>query len=118
MSASLTESDWNFRILDKRLVVVKTKSESIRKVAVLDVVTNLMFTVQVPQTISSEQLTANYQYLFNLKVYTSKNIENVERDFVSFFEAIDIYQEMEDFLKAYWVYPKKIRFELAEVEEP
>jgi hypothetical protein len=118
MSASLTESDWNFRILDKRLVVVKTKNESTHKVAVLDMLTNLMFTAQVRQTISIEQLTENQQYLFNLNVYSSKNIEGVERDFVSFFEAIDIDQSMEDFIKAYWVYPTKIRFELVEVEEP
>ena len=46
MSASLDlESDWNFRVFDKRLVVVKTKNESVRKVAVLDVLTNLMFAV-------------------------------------------------------------------------
>ena len=80
--------------------------------------TNLMFTAQVPQTISIEQLTENQQYLFILNVYSSKNIEDVERDFVSFFEAIDIDQSMEDFIKAYWVYPTKIRFELVEVEEP
>ncbi len=117
MSASLSDGEWNFRILDKRLVVVKTRNESVRKVAVLDMQTNLMFTVQVPQTISIEQLTANHQYLFNLKVYSSKNIEGVERDFVSFFEVIDIDQNIEDFIKAHWVYPTKIRFELVEVEE-
>ena len=43
MSALLDiESEWNFRVLDKRLIVVKTKNEAVRKVAVLDVLTNLM----------------------------------------------------------------------------
>ena len=60
LSASLdVESDWNFRILDKRLVVVKTKSETIHKVAVLDVSTNVMFTVEVPETVRNTNLAVN-----------------------------------------------------------
>jgi len=40
MSTSLDlEADWNFRVFDKRLIVAKTKNESVRKVAVLDVLT-------------------------------------------------------------------------------
>jgi hypothetical protein len=119
LSASLdVESDWNFRILDKRLVVVKTKNVSIRKVAVLDVLTNVMFTVQVPETIPLEQLATNHEYVFNLRVLTSKLIDDVDKDFVGFFEALDIDQAMEDFIKAYWVYPTKVRFQLVEIEEP
>jgi len=119
LSASLdVESDWNFRVSDKRLVVVKTKNQSIGKVAVLDVLTNLMFTVQVPQTIPLEQLAANHEYLFNLRVLTSKSVDDVDKDFIGFFEALDIDQAMEDFIKAYWVYPTKVRFELVEAEEP
>ena len=119
LSASLdVESDWNFRILEKRLIIVKTKNESIHKVAVLDVLTNLMFTVQVPESIPLEQLTTNQEYLFNLRVLTSKSIDEVDKDFVGFFEALDIDQAMEDFIKAYWVYPTKVRFQLVEVEEP
>lgn len=119
MSASLNfESDWNFRILDKRLVVVKTKNESVRKVAVLDVLTNLTFAVEVPDTISMQELIAEKEYLANLKVYTSKNLKGVDKDFINFFEALDVDQSVEDFIKAYWVYPSKIRFELVDVEEP
>jgi len=118
LSASLdVESNWNFRILDKRLVVVKTKTESNHKVAVLDVLTNLMFTVQVPVTIPLEQLTPNHEYLFNLRVLTSKLVDDVDKDFVGFFEALDIDQYIEDFIKAYWVYPTKVRFQLEEIEE-
>lgn len=61
MSASITESDWNFRIIDQRLIIVKTKNENTRKIAVLDILTNLIFTVQVPATINIQQLTANRQ---------------------------------------------------------
>jgi len=119
MSAPLDmESDWNFRILDKRLIVVKTKNESVHKVAVLDVLTNLTFALEVPDTISMQELIAEKEYLANLKVYTSKNLKGVDKDFINFFEALDVDQSIEDFIKAYWIYPSKIRFELVDVEEP
>jgi hypothetical protein len=44
-------------------------------------------------------------------------MEGIDKDFIGFFEAIDIDQNIEDFIKAYWIYPDKIRFELVEVEE-
>jgi hypothetical protein len=119
MPASLDiMSDWNFRVFDKRLIVVRTKNESVRKVAVLDVVTNLMFAVEVPGIISMKDLSVDGEYLADLRVYTAKNVEGVEGDFVDFFEASDIDQSIEDFIKAYWVYPSKIRFELTDIEEP
>ncbi len=43
---------------------------------------------------------------------------NVDKDFINFFEALDVDQSIEDFIKAYWIYPSKIRFELVEIEEP
>ena len=122
LSASLNiESDWNFRVLEKRLVVVKTKAENVGKIAVLDSATNLMFTVEVKENISQtpiSQLTAGKEYLFNIRVLTSKNLEDVKPDAISFFEAVDIEQSMDDFIKAYWLYPTKIRFQLVEAEEP
>jgi hypothetical protein len=122
LSASLNiESDWNFRVLEKRLVVVKTKAENVGKIAVLDTTTNLMFTVEVKENISQTpmaQLTAGKEYFFNIRVLTSKNLEDVKADAISFFEAVDIEQSMDDFIKAYWLYPTKIRFQLVEAEEP
>ena len=119
MSASLdVESDWNFRVFDKRLVVVKSKNDGVRKAAVLDVLTNLMFAFEVPDMISMEELIINGEILTNLRVYTSKNVGDVESDFVDFFSALDVDQDMEDFIKAYWIYPNKIRFELVDIEEP
>ena len=76
-----------------------------------------MLTVQVSENVNLQDLAANHEYLFNLKIYTSRDIAGVNEDFVSFFEALDIDQSIEDFIKAYWVYPGKIRFELTEVEE-
>ena len=119
MSASLDmESDWNFRVFDKRLVVVKAKNDGARKVAVLDVLTNLPFAVEVPDMISMQELSVGKEYLANLRVYTSKNVEDVDKEFTDFFEALDVDQSIEDFIKAYWIYPNKIRFELIDVEEP
>ena len=119
MSASLdVASDWNFRLFDKRLIVVKTKNETVHKVAVLDVLTNLTFAVEVPEIISMQELGVDKEYLANLRVYTAKNVKGVDKDFINFFEALDIDQSIEDFIKAYWIYPNKIRFELVDVEEP
>lgn len=119
MSASFDlESDWNFRVFDKRLIVVKNKNENVRKVAALDVLTNLTFSVEVPDMISMKELNVDGEYLAHLRVYTAKNIGNVDKEFINFFEALDIDQSIEDFIKAYWIYPSKIRFELAEIEEP
>jgi len=111
-------SDWNFRGFDKRLIVVKTKNESVHKVAVLDVLTNLMFAVELPDGISMQELIVDKEYLADLRVYTAKNVEGIDKDFVNFFEALDIDQSTEDFIRAYWVYPSKIRFELVHIEEP
>ena len=112
-----TENQWIFRYNNKRLVTVKAKSADVRKIAVLDVLTNLMFAVEVPQEIDLESLKIGKDYMFDLKVFTSRDVDCVEGEFVAFFEAADINQDIEDFIRAYWVYPAKIRFELSEVEE-
>ncbi len=118
MSSSDITSDWSFRVFDKRLVVVKAKNQSVRKLAVLDVLTNLPFAIEVPVSIEMAQFVIGREYLANLRVYSSKNMEGVEKDFISFFEAVDINQNIEDFIKAYWIYPTKIRFQVEEIEEP
>ncbi len=109
---------WNFRITAQRLVLIRTKSVAVRKVAALDVLTNLSFVLNLPKEYDMESLQTNKQYYANFKVFTSKDLEGVDSDFVNFFDALDVDQTPEDFIKAYWVYPAKIRFELQEVEEP
>jgi hypothetical protein len=64
--------DWNFRVLDKRIVIVKTPSETVRKVTVLDVLTNLTFAIEVPEVISMDELSVDQEILANLRVYTAK----------------------------------------------
>jgi hypothetical protein len=109
---------WNFRIYDKRLVIARTINEGASTVAVLDVLTNIPFILETPNVASLQTLIIGKEFLANLKVYTSKNVEGVFADFTNFFEALDIDQEIEDFIRAYWIYPNKVRFELVDVEEP
>jgi hypothetical protein len=119
LSASLNqETEWNFRKTDQRLIVVKTKNEQVRKAAALDVLTNLPFAINIPENIPMESLEPEKEYLMQLKVYTSKDLEGIDVEFSGFFDGLDVDQALEDFIKAYWVYPSKILFELAEVEEP
>jgi len=92
--------------------------EKNRKAAFLDDLTNLTFYVEVPDMISMQELALDKEYLANLRVYTARNVEGVSADFVDFFEVLDVDQSIEDFIKAYWIYPAKIRFELIDIEEP
>jgi hypothetical protein len=64
------------------------------------------------------ELQSEKEYLAQLKVYTSKNIDGIDKEFIDFFDSLDIDQAIEDFIKAYWIYPSKILFELSEIEEP
>jgi hypothetical protein len=42
------DSEWNFRITDQRLILLKTKNEKVRKAAALDILTNLPFALNIP----------------------------------------------------------------------
>jgi hypothetical protein len=119
LSASLNQDiNWNYRKIEQRLIVIKTKNEKVRKAAALDVLTNLSITIDVPENNNIAELQPEKEYLAQLKVYTSKNLGGIDKEFVDFFDALDIDQAIEDFIKAYWIYPSKIRFELSELEEP
>jgi hypothetical protein len=119
LSASLNhEVDWNYRKIEQRLIVIKTKNDAVRKAAAVDVLTNLPIAINVPENISLDELQPEKEYLAQLKVYTSKELYGVDMEFYNFFGAIDVDQAFEDFIKAYWVYPSKIRFDLADLEEP
>jgi hypothetical protein len=98
--------------------VIKTKNEKVRKAAALDVLTNLFVTIDVPEDINMAELQPEKEFLAQLKVYTSQNLDGIDKEFVDFFGTLDIDQAIEDFIKAYWIYPNKISFELSEIEEP
>jgi hypothetical protein len=121
MSASLSRSDaanWNYRTEDQRLIIIKTKNLNDLTVAVLDVLTNLPFTIELQDRAVLESLVLEKEYLVELKVFTSTNLQGVNKEFTNFFESLDVDQQIEDFVKAFWVYPTKIRFELADIQEP
>ncbi|MCW4000745.1 MAG: hypothetical protein NWE93_10940 [Candidatus Bathyarchaeota archaeon] len=118
MSASEVDSEWNFRIVENRLVTVKAVNQETRKIAVEDAQTKLLFTADASDAIEIKGIEAKKQYLFTVNVYTSKRLSDVKEDFLGFFEAVDVDQEMEDFIKAFRFYPTKLRFELVEAAEP
>ena len=96
--------------------MVKAKNDRVRKVSVIDLSTNLPFPVEASEDFALESLELEKGYFATLKVYTLKNIGKVDESAVEFFEALDVNQKIEDFIKAYWLYPTLIKFELAEAE--
>lgn len=114
----MLDAEWNFRLTEQRLVIFKTKNQSVRKAAALDVLTNLPFALNISPSIAIESLRNEKEYWATINVYSSNNLEGVDKNFVNFFAVSDINQKIEDFLKTYWIYPGKIRFELVNFEEP
>jgi hypothetical protein len=84
--------------------------------AAIDLTTNLPFAIEVPFNISLDSIDLEKAIYASLKVYTAENIEGVPKDYVEFFKVLDVDQSIEDFIKAYWLFPKLIRFELVEIE--
>jgi hypothetical protein len=110
------ENEWVFRIFNRRLLTVKAKNEQVRKISVLDSATSIPFAIDVPKDVSMENVELEKTYFISMNVYTAKNVPNVEPEFVEFFEVLDVDQTAEDFIKAYWAYPKLIKFEFVEAE--
>ena len=96
--------------------MVKGKSDDVRKVSVIDVLTGLPFPLEAPTDFDMQSLDIEKVYFATFKIYTLKKAEGVPADFVEFFEVLDVDQKTEDFIKAYWLYPSYIRFELVETE--
>jgi len=110
------ENEWNYRITEQRQILVKAKNNRIHRVSTIDLATNLPFPLETTEDFQMESLELEKGYFATLKVYTLKNIGKVEGSAVEFFEALDVDQSVEDFIKAYWLYPTLIRFELVEAE--
>ncbi len=108
--------EWNFRITEQREILVKSKSENAKKVSVIDLATSIPFPLEIPQEFTIDTLELEKVYLITIKIYTLKNIGKVDEKAVEFFEALDVDQSAEDFFKAYWLYPDKIKFVPVEAE--
>jgi hypothetical protein len=117
LSAPLGKStEWIYRIFDRRSIAVKGKNDEVRKIAAIDISTNIPFSIEVPEEVPLVNVEVEKTYYASMKVYTSQAATGVPADFVEFFQVLDVNQSMEDFIKAYWLYPKLIKFELVEVE--
>jgi len=110
------ESDWNYRLVDSRQVKIKGKSDYLRRMSVIDVLTGSPFPLDAATDFQMDSLEVEKAYYITFKIYTLKKVEGVPADFVEFFQVLDVNQSTEDFIKAYWLYPKYIRFELVEAE--
>ena len=114
--SSESSPDWVFRIFDRRTISIKAKNEQVRKVAAVDLTTNQPFTIEVPEDVSIDNIQVDKGYFASLNVFTARKLNGVPPDSLDFFEVLDVDQSLEDFIKAYWLYPKLIKFELVELE--
>lgn len=108
-------SGWNFRIFATRPILIKAKNDRMRKAAAIDLLVDLPFSFLFSDNVSIESVEVEKSFSATFNVYTSKNIGDVESGFVEFFEVLDVDQSFEDFVKAYWMYPNLITFELTEI---
>jgi hypothetical protein len=109
-------NEWVYRISDRRTISVKAKNDQVRKIAAIDLVTNLPFAIEVPSNIPLDSIDLEKAIYASLKVYTSQNIKGVPPEYIEFFKVLDVDQTIADFIKVYWLFPKLIRFELIEME--
>ena len=114
-NSSENKTDWVFRKSDRISVYIKAKNAQVRKLAAIDLSTNLPFGIDVPENVSVEDVKVEKAYLAALKIYTARNVEGVAPEYIEFFNVLDVDQISEGFIKAYWIYPKYIKFELVEV---
>jgi hypothetical protein len=87
-----------------------------RKAAAIDLSIDLPFAFEIPENVSVEAVEVEKRFSATLKVYTAKNVEGVESEFIEFFEVLDVDQSFENFVQAYWMYPNYIAFELTRIE--
>jgi hypothetical protein len=116
MSTSELQSEWNYRTQASRQVIVKAKNSEVRKISVIDLQKKRPFLLTAPPDFEMETLELEKGYFVTFKIYTLKNVQDVTPDFIEFFTAVDIDQNVEDFIKAYWLYPNCIKFELTDTE--
>jgi hypothetical protein len=113
---SKLKDEWVFRLFNRRLLKVKAKNVQVHKISALDAATNIPFGIDVPKDVSMEDVEVEKTYFASLKIYTARNVQDIEPGFVEFFKVLDVDQPAENFITAYWAYPKLIMFELVEVE--
>lgn len=117
MATSLNEyGNWIFRVKERILVNILSIDKRTRKITLRDPRRSLPISVDISKNISLTNLLVGKEYLVNLKIYTSKDLQDVDGDFISFFEEVDVDQSIDNFIKAYWIYPTKIKFKVESIE--
>ena len=111
------QNEWNYRIVASRQIVIKAKNNEVRKISAIDLLTKLPFLLVAPMDFPIDTLEVEKGYFATFKVYTLKNVKEIPSDLVEFFAAVDVDQNVEDFIKAYWLYPSYIKFEFVESEQ-
>jgi hypothetical protein len=89
-----------------------------RKAVATDLLSKLPFAFEIPKEIPIEAIEVEKEFSATLKVYTLKSVQGVDSEFIEFFEVLDVDQSFDNFVKAYWMYPNRITFELARIEPP
>ena len=108
--------DWSYRITATRTILVKNKNAKNQRILAEDTRTKLLVTIDVSDNASFKTLRIGKEYTVELKIYTSKSTENVDKTFVELFEVLDVDQPVESFLNALCTYPNLVRIELEEIE--
>ncbi len=82
----------------------------------MDVLKGLPVVFMVSDDVSVEAIEVEKKYDATISVYTVKDTGGVAKEYLGFFEVLDVDQSFEDFVKAYWMYPDRIMFELTSAE--
>jgi len=109
--------EWNFRISDRRSILVKTKEKNNRRVFAEDTSPEMSFIFELGQDVRAELIEVGKIYNASIKVYTAKSAEGVKAEFTELFQELDVDRPIEDFIEATCCYPDLVRFELVETEE-
>ena len=55
-------------------------------------------------------------YFATLKIFTARNVKDISEQHMEFFKQLDVDQDAQNFIRAYWLYPKYVKFELERIE--
>jgi hypothetical protein len=115
-SSTFKGSDWNYRIIETRPILIKARNDLLRKAVAIDLSIDLPFAFEISSDVAINEVKVERRFVATLKVYTSNSVEDVADEFVEFFKVLDVDQSFEAFVKAYWMYPNYISLELTKIE--
>lgn len=108
---------WNYRIFDRRSILVKSKERNKRRIYAEDISTKMPFILELAEDVPADLIEVGKTYSARIKVYTIKSAEEVKADFTELFQMLDVDRPMADFIEATCCYPDLVKFELAEIED-